>query len=472
MANSFVNSPINHTLGEQAADSGLPGRQKAWWSSARKWSVKGSLALLDQGLISGANFVIAVILARTLAASDYGVYALAFEVFLFLSVFCNSLILEPMSVFGASAYREHGREYFGALLRVHAVMSAVIVAVIASAAWVAHVFAPASSLVGALIGVSVAGPIVLFYWIARRAFYMKLLPHRAVSGGGIYFAVLMAGLFLLYRWKLLSPCSAFLLIAAGAALASVSMLKALKPQLRAADDAYPRPKEILRRHWVYGRWALASAVPGWLFSGAMYYPLLGHFNGLADAGEFKALLNLNSPVTQAFVAISMLTLPYASGIYHSDGSSSVNRLMWRLTLLYAGGTSLYWAFVTAVRGPAVHALYGGKYAMITSLLPWVAVGSIFRITGSASANVLRAMESPALVCRVYSIVAVIAVLVGVLAIWLYGIKGAVLTFAISGVAASIIAITTVLRKSSGFHANRISEEKRAVVAAEEPSVVS
>ena len=257
-------------------------------------------------------------------------------------------------------------------------------------------------------------------------------------------------------------------MAVGAAAATVFMLRALKPG-REPDDATPLSGQVLQQHWVYGRWALASAIPGWL-SGAMFYPLLGHFNGLAEAGKLKALLNLTSPVSQLFVAISLLSLPYASRIYHMDGPSSANRLVWRLTLLYAGGTCLYWAVLIALRAPVVHALYGSKYVVITGLLPWLALGSIFRIAATAQANILRAMQAPKSVCAVYSTAGVAGILVGLPSIWLYGIKGAVLAFVITGATASIVATGTVLRSSarrraleSAARESSISEEEASVL---------
>ena len=71
----------------------------------RNWSHRGVLAILDQGLISGSNFVVAILLARWLTPKEYGTYALAFEVFLFMAALYGSLILEPMSVFGPSLYK-------------------------------------------------------------------------------------------------------------------------------------------------------------------------------------------------------------------------------------------------------------------------------------------------------------------------------------------------------------------------------
>jgi hypothetical protein len=41
------------------------------------WFKKGSLAVLDQGLFSGANFIVNILLARWLAPEEYGAFAVA-----------------------------------------------------------------------------------------------------------------------------------------------------------------------------------------------------------------------------------------------------------------------------------------------------------------------------------------------------------------------------------------------------------
>src|SRR5690242_14243325 len=74
---------------------------------------KAVLAFLDQGLNSGSNFVVSLLLARWLTSEEYGAYALAYSIFLLLSGFHNALILEPMSVLGPSSYRRRVPEYLG-----------------------------------------------------------------------------------------------------------------------------------------------------------------------------------------------------------------------------------------------------------------------------------------------------------------------------------------------------------------------
>src|ERR1700731_4323191 len=76
-----------------------------------RWTTKSSLAVLDQGLISGSNFAASIMLARWLTPEQYGAYADAFAVFILLSLIYLALLLEPMAVFGGSSYPHCLREY-------------------------------------------------------------------------------------------------------------------------------------------------------------------------------------------------------------------------------------------------------------------------------------------------------------------------------------------------------------------------
>ena len=79
-----------------------------------RWVTKGGLAILDQGLISGSNFLIGILLARWLVPAQYGAFSLAFSVFLLLSYVYQSLLSEPQAVFSGSAYRQCLRGYLKA----------------------------------------------------------------------------------------------------------------------------------------------------------------------------------------------------------------------------------------------------------------------------------------------------------------------------------------------------------------------
>ncbi len=191
---------------------------------ATNWIHKGGLALMDQGLISGSNFVISILLARWLTPESYGAYAVAFGIYVLLMLIYGALVLEPMAVFGGAAYRSCQRKYCGSLLWIHLVLSLVILVLMGSTAAVTQSLGWHGGLPGALLGVGLASPCLLLLWLARRAFYLEMSPAQAATGSFLYCLLLLGGLFLLHRYASVSPLRVFLLMGAGALLADVLVI--------------------------------------------------------------------------------------------------------------------------------------------------------------------------------------------------------------------------------------------------------
>jgi len=415
-------------------------------SSWLSWGSKGVLTLIDQGLIGGSNFFISILLARQLLPEQYGAYGLVFEIFMVLSLAYACLILEPMLVFGSSVYRNNFREYFGVLLWLHVAIALIIVLLLGGSAVIAHELGTSPSLPRALIGAMIAGPCVFLFWLVRRVFYVKLDPQTAVLGGLLYCAVQIGGLLVFYKLRILSPFAAFLLMSAGALIASAVLLARLKPSME-LKTTRPILLEVSHQSWRYGRWALASAFASW-FCGNIFYLLLSIFGGLANTGALKALLNFASPAGQVFAALSMLTLPYASRSYQQSGVAGVQDLSWRsFTPLYAGGTVAYWAVFLLFKHPIVRFLYAGKYLEVEYLIPWVALASVFRVATVALMVALKAIQAPFLGFIAFAVSDVIALLIGVPAIWAFGLDGAIVAYVLSGVG-SFIAAFILLRQAA------------------------
>src|SRR4051812_35462094 len=154
-----------------------------------------------------------VLLARWLGAEQYGAYALAFAIFILLSLVYQSLLLEPMSVFGPSVYSKRLREYTGTLIWVHAAIALGTFLVMGATALSLAAFHKFGGLPSALLGAAIAAPCVLLFWLARRAYYLKLTPALAAIGAVLYSTLMFASLGLLHHWRLMSPLVAFLVMA-------------------------------------------------------------------------------------------------------------------------------------------------------------------------------------------------------------------------------------------------------------------
>jgi O-antigen/teichoic acid export membrane protein len=410
------------------------------------WAMKGGLALLDQGVFAGSNFVMSILLARWLPPEQYGAYAVAFAVFLFLLNFHQALLLEPMLVFGSSVYRNCLRGYMKALLLAHLAMSVVMVVGLCVAAAVALRVGQSNGLPGALIGIAVAAPTVLLFWLTKRTFYLKLSPAPSAAAAVLYCALTMGGLALVYKHSHhLSPLAAFLLMGFGGLVASLVLLAYLRLRLPRTANA-PGLMDTWRRHWRYGRWALGANAMMWVPINA-FYPILSRFSGMAQAGELKALMNFASPMLQACAALHTLLLPYAARVLEQKGSSGINVILRRMTLLCVSCAVPYWVVLLLFQGPAFRLLYSGRYTEVAYLLPVVALASVAGSAFFGPSIVLRSLESPGSVFAAVSVSSCVAVAIGIPLTRAMGLSGAVWSVALSEAMAFMAAVVLVRRKA-------------------------
>lgn len=443
-ATAVVENTENETSPNSARASGP--QRKSFLGKAVPMATKGGLAVLDQGLISGSNFLVGILLARWLAPGEYGAYALAFAIFLLLSFVSQSLLFEPMAVFSGSAYQKSMRGYFRSVLWIHLAMTVVTFVLLGTAAGVAFLRAEPNGLPGALLGVTLASPCILLFWLARRAYYTQLSPARATSGAAVYCLLLVTGLFLVHQRQRLSSFSAYVLMGAAALGTAAYLLWHLR-RILPGIEAGPKFGEACRRHWDYGRWALASSFATWI-PFYMYYPLLSAFSGMAQAGELRALMNLALPLEQTYTALSSLLLPWAARVQLREGVASSSRLNYRLTALYTGGAVLYWAVLIPLRIPAFHLLYGGKYLEVAYLIPLVGLETLLSSAAFGPATVLRAMESPASIFYARLAASVLCLAIGVPLTRSSGLVGVMWSIVLSNVAAFLITLYLLRRKVS------------------------
>ncbi len=431
-----------------------------------RWVSKGGLAILDQGLISGSNFVISVLLARWLLPEQYGAYAVAFGINVLIFTIYQSLLLEPMSVFGGSSYRNCLRGYLGSLLRMHVVVSLVIFITFGAGALLTKLVSRSTILPGALLGMTIASPFILIFALARRSIYLQSAPSRAAIGSLVYSTSILGALYLLFRAGLLSPMSAFLLMGFGAGATGLLQWIYLRRNLRSSTPAAPTLGETWGRHWRYGSWALAGSFAGWI-PAYIYYPLLSSFGGMAHSGQLRALMNLTLPIEQMKAALGLLLIPYAARIYDTEGRSSARALSIKLTLVVFGFAASYWALLLWQQRPLFHFLYSGRYMDVIHLLPVVAIGSIVWTAAWGPVITLRGMNSPQSYFLAYAAATCVSLVVGIPATWKFGLTGAIWGSNVADICSFLFIVIILQRKIAGRSgmAERFSSWRQARASA-------
>lgn len=407
--------------------------RRAAATAAGRWGPRVALSILDQGLFSGANFVLNVLLARWLPLGEYGAFSVAFAAFLLLAGFHSALILEPMGALGVG-YRSPGLgRYLRILLGMHAVLTVALSLAIAAAALVV-VDAPSRS---AYAGLALALPLLLLYWLTRRAWYLESRAGAAALGSAVYAAVLLAATAGLANTGGLSSLTAFLAMGLASLLASVWCLPRLGVTGRNGplDDPAVAVWAVAADHWRYGRWVVLIAVVSPLMAQVQTY-VVAAFVGLEGAGVLRALLNFALPMAQATTAVGTLALPVLAADYQAGRYAAMARKGTWVSLGLGGLALVYELGLVVLGQPLERVVYGGRFAGLVWLIPVFGLVPVFAALASGYATELRAAQRPdrELLATALTIPVGLASALAMTAAW--GVAGAaislVLTYAASG----------------------------------------
>ena len=379
----------------------------------------GSWAVLDQALFALANFGLNVLLARWLSAAEYGAFSVVFAGFLLVGALHTALLSEPMLVFGHSKFKEDPAAYFRVLLRGHWVFCGIASAVFSAVAVMLGGFND-GLIPSAMLAMAIAGPLVLFQWLARRACYLVMRPGLAAGAGALYMGAIAAGTTALSAYGNLSSVTGLLVMAAASSVSGawithrlgVGGTSSLREQL---------PHLALEAHWEYGRWAVAAAGLSWA-TGNILTVILPVFVDLDAVGALRAAFNVVVPVMQVFAALGSVVVPL---LVRANSSGELGTVVRRVLAVYVGIAAAYGLVIFTFSAPLTSVIYGASSQEVIAYLNVFAVMPIVSALVSVAGGALRALEMPRSIFVAYCASAVVSVSVGTWLTYTFGAHGAV-----------------------------------------------
>jgi glycosyltransferase involved in cell wall biosynthesis len=400
------------------------------------WLRKGAAAFADQGLFAASGFLINILLARWLPPEQYGGYALAFSIQLFVSGFYNALLLEPMSVFGPATYRDALPEYLGRLLRLHFAVTVPLGLLVGLGGTVLELFSKNHIVPSAFWGASIAMPWMLFFWLWRRAAYLELRPDVAVRGAAANTFTAVTLLFLFKAMGWLSVFMVFVLQAIAGIVASALLMFSVRPRLKLLWADEPM-RAVLKQHWRYGRWVVVTAFVFWL-AGDAYYLIIGSAASIKEVAAFRAIQNFVRPVSQFIASINLLLVPWASARFADRAGSAFQLGIRNISMIFTGAAVTYLAFLLFFGRWLTDLVYGGKYTQFIYLVPLMALPILFAAMAEGPTIAVKAMQVPSEVFFGYTAAAIPTILLGTFLTRHWGLIGATLGLATSSFAFLIV----------------------------------
>lgn len=332
-------------------------------------------SVVDQVLLSGANFIAGFLMIRYTSDVDYGQFVLAQSAVLLLVSAQGAWLSGPLSAIVPSKPAATKRLMIGA---VRASQSRFLRWVAVSLLAIAVTLYATGFLSASLALVS--GTTILAGWAALEREYLRSVlliysrPHWMLRADIVYVVCLVAGIALAaYLRHSAAVCAIFALVISAWAGMLVSHRMLSSDPGWISGDARP----FLQEMRALGVWATVGAVTYWLFAQSYNYVLATRLNLTAVASVNAARLVI-VPVTVFSLGINNLLMPLAANWLTQFGLARMLRRLAvvslaiiALDLVYIG---LAWIFRDWIIGSLLHKTIADRDRL---LILWACVALIF-----------------------------------------------------------------------------------------------
>lgn len=393
-----------------------------------------ALSLVEQALISGANFAALLMLARGFDEAAFGAFSYAYLALQFVVNLHRSAVVIPFVVHAATPEALAAEATAWRILNRLAAASAAVL--LAGTALPLLPFPEAGWLAGALLTAAVMVPPTVHYEFRRRWLIQLDRYHPTVAAAALYAALLLGGIGLALATHRMTV--AVLAFAAAAGCAAL-LCQGLSPAVPTPCTPQPFGRFLGRLRPFIG-WSVLSNLA---FNGYGHMPplILGLLAGPVPVAVFQAIRNLAQPLALVLTAVDNFDKPRAARALALEGRPGLARALANTTLAM-GLVCLPYLAALGLAGDRMTALiYGGRYGDTGPVLWWFIAAQAAMIAVYPFETALFVVRRPDLLFRGRLAAAAAGIGLSFALVPAFGIIGAMAAmtagFAASGAAAAL-----------------------------------
>jgi O-antigen/teichoic acid export membrane protein len=354
-------------------------------------------ALLDQALVSGANFATNVILARSLGIHDYGVFALAWSAVLFASSLQWAFIISPLMSVGPKQAEQQRPSYLGAVLLQEVSFSLICATALYAALMLACVWLPGWHTKALALPLAFTTLAYLLQDFIRRYFFSVRRSGAALASDALSYLSQIPIIIALIEFRHASVTAVLWVIGATSLASLLVGCEWLEPFSFSLSSI----REVSLRHWKLSRWLAPSAFMQWssanLFS--MAAPL---YYGAAAAGILRASQNIVGVAHIWFLGLDNVVPAEAARRLHQNGVSGSISYVRQIIFRWGVITLVFLTLVALFPSLSLGLLYGSKYVAYGGVLRLYAVLYFIVFFNGPLRAALQALEHTAPIFWSYS----------------------------------------------------------------------
>jgi len=414
---------------------------------------KGVITLADQAVVSATNFLTGVIIGRTCAKEEFGLYMLGFSIILFVTNLQTSLISTPYMVYSPRLQGLDHAQYTGSTLIHQAALSALaILGLILGATAVSLGFGPQGLAPVLWVLAAVIAFIALREFI-RRICFANLHMTTAFILDTTASLLQLGGLLLLAHLGLIAATTAYLIAGTACGLAALAWLLTQRHtftlHLRQAYTDFTA-------NWAFARWLLLASCVYSLGNGCFPW-FVAYFSSLEEAGILAVSVSIASLANPFIIGMANFLRPYAAHICVAQQQDRVRLFLLRTTAIIAVFVlALAFAFTLFGDG-AAHFVYGEQYKLTGGVTLLAIVATSMNALATPTSCVLQAMDRPDIGFQGRLLALFFSITLGLALVRHFGALGAAAGLLATNLAASTYEVVAFLLISRRVRLQELSE---------------
>lgn len=393
----------------------------------------------DQAVVSLGNFLLTVILARSLSKVEYGTYVVLYGALLTANSLHAALVTYPISVLGAHRTPRQLRVLSSNSLVVMSLLGAPVSAVLILVAW----------LITRRTDLLVIVICAMLGWQVQETLRRSLMSHlrhrRAVVGDAVtYSGEVAIAYWMVHHGAPLTARIGFEAILIASIAGAIFHAFALGLEMPNLTDSLRLAKE----YFTLGRFPLLSSLG---YAGTLLLvPWVLAFKGLAEVASYQAMMNIVQVVNPVMFSVGNLIIPAVAHELLKPGAEATARRVLR-RYLFEGIALLAPVFLAVLVAPdfIMRTVYGhmSGYTEHANLLRAMVLGACGLYLSHALYCYFLGKKHVTIVAKSQLIASAAVVLCAVLLIPVLGLAGAVISFVVMGVVRSSV-LANALRVDS------------------------
>ena len=385
-------------------------------------------ALADQGMVSGANFLTGILLARFLGVEGFGIYTLGWLVLVFIGSIHTPLVMGAMMSIGPAYSEQDAPKYYGAVLVQNLAVSVAGTLLIGVGVYLTGLLVPEWGIQRLLWPLVIATFASMWQEFFRRYFFTRERPALAFMFDAIRYLGQIAALFLLFRFSPegLDSSRAMWITAATAAIA----ILACPFVMGKVAWSWHWTRDIAARHYRSSKWPTLSAPLERVSEYAFYFGA-GSLVGSAGVGALRAAQNMMGIAQILFLGLINVVQIKAAKHYGRDGLAALSKYLQQVAWMAGVATAVICLIFAITPAFWLRLFFGEEFVEFGELVRWWALAYTVNVFVLPLRSGLRALETTLPIFTSAMFAAIFAVVSASLVIDWLGLEGAAIGILLS-----------------------------------------